>query len=66
MDKEFEKEIITKIAVLETKMEMLLAETKKNNSSGMTRTDKFIIGSLITVITVLSNVIMKLIPVLGS
>lgn len=55
----FEKEVIEKIAVLETKMEMIYSEVSKKGGSTM---DKLMLGGLITIISSLVTILAKVIP----
>lgn len=56
----FEREVIEKIAILETKMEMVLNEVKAKK--GITTMDKVMYGGLITIISALVNILAKVVP----
>jgi len=62
MDHEFESDVIRRMAVLETKMEMVLDELRhKPEPSGISTRDKALYGGLIAVLTILANIIAALV-----
>jgi hypothetical protein len=54
---DFDREVIQRIAVLETKMDIMIQEVKTSKSSGLTTKEKALYGGLVIALTGLINVV---------